>query len=61
MGDDIRSYGQHGGITAGQVNIGGSGNQSPPPKTPRWSFWQILVGLATIVGAIATVATLWNS
>ena len=56
MGDEITSHGQQGGITAGEVNIGGS--PDPPVQSPvKKSRWKVVAGIvAGIVAFIAAVA-----
>jgi hypothetical protein len=62
----VTSHGQVGGITAHTVNVNSSlspQQPTPPESTARWweKWWVIVVGLATIVGAIFAVLQYFDS
>lgn len=63
MGDDIRSYGQSGGVTAGQVNMGegqftvAPTAPAPNPTGPFWKSGKFIAGSITIAAAIVAILT----
>jgi hypothetical protein len=60
VGTEVATHGQIGGITAHTVNVS---SPQPPEGTNLWweRWWILVVGLATIAGAVFSGFELWDS